>query len=73
MVDVEKYLVEFDIVINIILVGMVGNNESIINLKYFFFNILMSDIVYILYKIFILEEVECKGNYIYNGLDMFVY
>lgn len=52
---------------------MVGNNESIINLKYFFFNILMSDIVYILYKIFILEEVECKGNYIYNGLDMFVY
>ncbi|HDE4104092.1 TPA: shikimate dehydrogenase [Staphylococcus aureus] len=73
LADAEKYLAEFDIVINTTPAGMAGNNESIINLKHLSPNTLMSDIVYIPYKTPILEEAERKGNHIYNGLDMFVY
>ena len=34
LADAEKYLAEFDIVINTTPAGMAGNNESIINLKH---------------------------------------
>lgn len=55
---VESYLDEFDIIINIIFVGMNGNIDFVIFLNCLVLYILVSDIVYNLYKILILIEVE---------------
>lgn len=71
--NAEKYLDEFDIVINTTPAGMDKNTDSVINLRNLSPHTLVSDIVYIPYKTPILIEAESKGNPIYNGLDMFVY
>ncbi|PTH21461.1 shikimate dehydrogenase [Staphylococcus capitis] len=71
--DAERYLDEFDIVINTTPAGMDKNNDSVINIRNLSPHTLVSDIVYIPYKTPILLEAESKGNPIYNGLDMFVY
>lgn len=73
LMDAEKHLDEFDIVINTTPAGMDKNYECVINLNNLSPETLVSDIVYIPYKTPILKEAELKGNPIYNGLDMFVY
>lgn len=73
LLDAEKSLSEFDIVINTTPAGMNKNKDVAISLEDLAPHTLVSDIVYIPFKTRILEIAEEKGNPIYNGLDMFVY
>ena len=73
LVEAERSLGQYDIVIQTTSVGLANGNASPLSLEELNQNAIVCDIIYNPLQTRILKEAKERGNKVQNGVDMFVY
>ena len=73
LVEAERSLGQYDIIIQTTSVGLADDNASPLSLKELNQHAIVCDIIYNPLQTRILKEAKERGNQVQNGVDMFVY